>query len=621
MDGDGVETVGLSADVYFDLDNNGFAEKTTWVASDDALLVLDRNADGTINNGGELFGTETLLANGQFAANGFEALADLDENHDGKIDANDSAYTSLNLWRDLNQNGISDEGELATLAASGVTSIGLTFEQSDFVDANGVGHRELGEYTLADGTNNAVSTLWFDSDRRFTVATDIQMGANIEISAEIAALPDMVGFGNLYSLHQAMARDESGVLQALVTSFVTENDPEVRKQLVGEILIVWAGQEDVVAGSRGGFMDAQQLGILETVWGERLSEQANPGSRYANILNPIYQQFASNVYYHLVKNTQLNAEFDLTYFTKNSVTGEWSVNFSEVIPYLIDQLLVDPDAYAAKFIDYLYAIDGVDPYQHKFSQQFNQEVELAMGELDQDEFDLVASVIRHGDDNLSGSDNADVIASYAGNDVVHGLGGDDQIDGGAGNDRVFGGAGDDQVNGDEGDDIVYGDAGNDVLDGGAGKDYLYGGEGNDTLRGGAGVGDYLSGEAGNDTYLFGLGDGDTTVYNYDTNAASVDIARFEDVSVEELWFSRNGSNLQITVAGTDDRVTISNWYSNANYQLDRIEVGSSVLLNSQVEQLVSAMASYNVPSGAGNVIPQEVKDNLQPVIAEVWQQI
>ncbi|WP_204903006.1 calcium-binding protein, partial [Microbulbifer mangrovi] len=119
--------------------------------------------------------------------------------------------------------------------------------------------------------------------------------------------------------------------------------------------------------------------------------------------------------------------------------------------------------------------------------------------------------------------------------------------------------------------------------------------------------------------LFGAGDGATTVYNYDTDTTSTDIARFEDVTIEDLWFSRSGNNLQITVSGTDDQMTISNWFSNDNYQLDRIEVGSSVLLNSQVEKLVSAMASYSVPSGAGNVIPQDVKEELQPVLTDSWQ--
>ena len=86
-----------------------------------------------------------------------------------------------------------------------------------------------------------------------------------------------------------------------------------------------------------------------------------------------------------------------------------------------------------------------------------------------------------------------------------------------------------------------------------------------------------------------------------------------------MWFSRSGNNLQITVAGTDDQVSISNWYSNGYYQLDTIEAGDSVLLNNQVEQLVSAMAAYAVPSGAGNVVPQEVQDALQPVITASWQ--
>ncbi|MDX1695294.1 MAG: calcium-binding protein, partial [Ketobacteraceae bacterium] len=160
---------------------------------------------------------------------------------------------------------------------------------------------------------------------------------------------------------------------------------------------------------------------------------------------------------------------------------------------------------------------------------------------------------------------------------------------------------------------------NDTLEGGNGRDYLYGGNGDDILRGGAGNGDYMAGEAGNDTYLFGLGDGNATVYNYDTNSSNIDVAVFEQATAEDLWFSRNGNHLQITLVGTGDQITVSNWYINANYQLDRIEAGSSVLVNSQVDQLVSAMAAYDVPSGAGDIIPQETRDALQPVLADSWQ--
>jgi Ca2+-binding RTX toxin-like protein len=224
-----------------------------------------------------------------------------------------------------------------------------------------------------------------------------------------------------------------------------------------------------------------------------------------------------------------------------------------------------------------------------------------------------------GNDQVFGQNGNDVVNGDAGDDYLYGDAGDDVLNGGDGRDRVFGQNGNDVVNGDAGDDYLYGDAGDDVLNGGDGRDYLYGGAGNDTLRGGAGTNDYLSGDAGNDTYLFGAGDGVDTVYNYDLNVDSIDTARFEDVFIEDLWFSRSGQNLQITIAGTDDQMMVSNWYSKTSYQLDRVEVGSSVLLNSQIEQLVSAMASYDVPSGAGNVIPQEVKGELQPMLAETWQ--
>ena len=112
LDGDGVETVSLDNGVYFDHDGNGFAEKTGWIGSDDALLVRDLNENGQIDNGSELFGDQTILSNGEKAANGFEALADLDSNRDGVFDGDDEAFGEIKVWQDLNQNGVVDDGEL-----------------------------------------------------------------------------------------------------------------------------------------------------------------------------------------------------------------------------------------------------------------------------------------------------------------------------------------------------------------------------------------------------------------------------------------------------------------------------------------------------------------------------
>ncbi len=81
LDHDGkINTKSLNQGVNFDLDGNEFAEKTSWVAPQDGFVVLDLNDNGKIDNGGELFGTDTLLANGNKAIDGFQALAQYDEN-------------------------------------------------------------------------------------------------------------------------------------------------------------------------------------------------------------------------------------------------------------------------------------------------------------------------------------------------------------------------------------------------------------------------------------------------------------------------------------------------------------------------------------------------------------
>ena len=75
------------------------------------MLVRDLNGDGAINNGTELFGNNTRLKNGQYAANGFEALKDLDSNKDGKLNSADAAWNSLRVWKDTDADAETDAGE------------------------------------------------------------------------------------------------------------------------------------------------------------------------------------------------------------------------------------------------------------------------------------------------------------------------------------------------------------------------------------------------------------------------------------------------------------------------------------------------------------------------------
>ncbi|MEW8073547.1 MAG: calcium-binding protein [Candidatus Thiodiazotropha sp.] len=168
--------------------------------------------------------------------------------------------------------------------------------------------------------------------------------------------------------------------------------------------------------------------------------------------------------------------------------------------------------------------------------------------------------------------------------------------------------------------ITLGGAGNGNYLAGSDADFIDAGAGDDLLDGGMGN-DYLIGGYGSDTYLVGAASGHDIINNHDADDTGSDTLRFETAAIEDLWFSREGNDLMITQAGTDDRVTLAHWYDLPANEVDRIEAAGSVLLNNQVDQLVAAMATYDVPAGVGNVIPQDVIDNLQPVLAENWQAI
>jgi hypothetical protein len=204
LDGDGIETVGINGynTVLFDHNGDGVKTGTGWVKSDDALLVLDRNGNGMIDNGGELFGADTVMSNGQKAANGLAALADLDSNHDGVFDASDAQYANARLWRDLNQNGTSEAGELMSLAEAGIASINLTGSATNTNLGNGNTQTAGTTYTRTDGTTGKAGNLDFAANDFYREFTD-----TIPLTDAAKTLPGMAGAGKVRDLREAASLD------------------------------------------------------------------------------------------------------------------------------------------------------------------------------------------------------------------------------------------------------------------------------------------------------------------------------------------------------------------------------------------------------------------------------
>jgi hypothetical protein len=162
LNGDGVQTLGIGQGVQFDLMNTGTAQNVGWVDRHDGLLVMDLNHDGRINTGAELLGTSTRLADGSLARDGWQALAQYDANADGQINAQDAAFADLKVWVDANTDGVTDSGELKSLADVGVQSIGLHHDGSQ-TQQNGNVLDGLATVQRTDGTTTTMTDAWLST--------------------------------------------------------------------------------------------------------------------------------------------------------------------------------------------------------------------------------------------------------------------------------------------------------------------------------------------------------------------------------------------------------------------------------------------------------------------------
>lgn len=463
------------ANVFFDMDNDGNLEATGWLTGEDGFVAIDENGNGVIDNVGELIGDP-----GQ---SGFEELATYDSNNDGQIDSSDAIWTSLRIWRDLNEDGITDTGELQSLSTNGIASFGLDYTTVNFTASENLIH-EQGAYETTDGAQRLLVDVWLQTDNVNTM-----IGSSVTPSPEAAALPTVRGYGDLPNLQEAMTLDSE--LLSMVEDVVATAPDQLGdfSDQVEALLYQWAGTQDVDPDSRGGNFDGRKLATMEAVSSTPWITGTNPNpptwavGQLNNAWNLLIDEFTARF-------LAVGPLADVLQAGVYSPNSDTVVGFLPLADYAdrIDALApMDPrDAMvyweqAETLLDNLAASQGASTTELRlvkadvYGRYGLAAYQYGFGSYLDDQRDVdqpgSGTVISTRGIYLFGEDNQFVeIDSY-----------DTAVMTGAGSDYVYVDAGRYAIiyTG-AGSDVLAGSAYNDYFDGGAGTDHMTGYNGNDT---------------------------------------------------------------------------------------------------------------------------------------------
>lgn len=616
LDGDGLETVGLANNVYFDHDGDGVLTRTGWVAKGDALLVWDRNGNGLIDTGAELFGDFTPLPNGTLAPNGFAALAALDTNGDGVIDANDPAFAELKLWRDVTQDGKTDEGELISLTEAGIISLNLAHTLKNQNLPNGNQLTREGSFTRADGTTSAMGEF------RLAIDTfDARFAEAIEVPEELKTLPNMQGAGKVRELHQAAS--QSSELASLLAQFQAATTRAEQMALLDRLLTAWAhtsgmaqNLEERAAGRYR--IEYESFGVhrrtnhLVPLGGQATSAGTLADSR--SLLSDRDNPHLTEAYRHLIaewsRKLHVLEAFNGQYFfnlpaDKSQTDGaNWGlrvsagssgseagtiaslptlhVNFAQAQLDLLQQAY---DSLKESVYASLVLQTRLKPYL--------DQIELVIDEdglrLDATRLNQMLAAKKAADPENYLADLLD-LDKYAGSFLSgtnwQGLADFDTVVGTlpqtagiaalldefkvrtltGGDDNAYLTDKADIVLAGDGQDALFGYNGNDRLFGQDGDDRIYGGSGDDLISGGAGN-DVLAGESGADTYVFGRGYGNDTISDYAENGVQRDTVRLLGLTPADIRVTADYSdNLVFTIVDTGETLSVprGGWWWGSN---------------------------------------------------------
>lgn len=562
LNGDGLQTTALQDGVYFDLDTDGFAEKIGYLNPNDGFLALDRNGDGRITSGSEMFGNNTPMLNGSIATNGYAALKSYDSNGDNLIDSNDAIYAGLRVWRDTNMDGISRESELHTLSELGVEAIGVSYTNSTLTD-NGNELRQLGLYRTADGELRQTADIWFQTD------VGDQLENKLPLTPEIMALPDTAAFGRAPSLRQAILTDTSGELQTLVENVIQPGlDHNQRITQIEKILFKMTGQQEEFGlnPENSLLLDVRIIGTLEAYYNQRLQDAMyTTGTGYLNWYSLRFEQLLNSTFSQLASQTFLSQYFDVMTFNYDADRNLVGTDFHQAIINVLNDATANPATANDLIFDFVRAVRGINPYEEPVFEDFQADFAevVAGGAFAPELTSIFENAFETFHNTLGFASNIDTTDA---DDVLQGTFGNDHIDTYGGNDEIHGGRGIDTINA---------GAGDDVLDGGMDRDTLTGG-------------------AGSDVYIWGRDYGQDQIIQTGGATGDVDVVQFTaDVVPADLRVWRWGGDLVIGINGTSDTLSIKDWFS-PNNRITSLEfTNGTVWTPAQAEALANTATAYN----------------------------
>src|SRR3989338_5274777 len=578
LNGNGIETVPINATnpVYFDLTGEGVQTSVGWVAPNDGLLVLDRNGNGTIDDGTELFGDATpayeagtTTPSAGKTADGFEALAQEDTNGDGVVNSSDANFANLRVWQDSNQDGVSQDGELKTLAELGIESFNVASVAHSQLLANGNQIADTGTYTRTDGSTGTAGVTAGMADVNLAVDTFHRTFTDvIPTTVDTATLPDMQGSGVVRDLREAASIQsaEGATLATSLGQFAATTTRNGQRAQLDSLIADW--------GATSGFEDMRTKAAAH---GYPLT--TNLDAVHQARLNAL-EQFNGRGFYRMPWETT-NAQSGVTGMSVGTDANgqpQISINMNGTQLALLDQ------AYSAlkeSVYDALLPQTRLKPYLDDIGLTLTGTTGIA---LDFTFLDTRLTATHTGNANTAVGDLLDLrrlmgdtlegaswdglalltdwAATDAGDAAVAATLADFGYNGGI----HTGATG--TVDGGNANDVVAGQAGNDVLNGNYGNDMLLGGNGNDTLIGGLGN-DLLHGGAGNDTYVFNAGDGNDTILETHGDSG-IDTIQFGSgvayqnqlpITAGDISLAQEGDALIFRHINGRDSVTVAHWFN------------------------------------------------------------